>query len=62
MSNLHDRVCDYLRDSSPVYVEDVPRSAVVEDMMQMLSAAEDALQVAQARVDKIKADLAKIEA
>ena len=62
MSNLNDRVCDYLRDSNPVYVEDVPRSAVVEDMMQMLSAAEEALQAAQARVDKLRADLAKIEA
>jgi hypothetical protein len=61
LSNLQDRVHDYLRNSNENFVEDVPRSVAIEDMLKSLRAAEESLRVAQARVDKIKADIAKLE-
>ena len=61
MSSLQERVHDLLRDTKPEIVESVPRSVVMDDLMDLLRDAEDALNTAQARVDKIKADIAKIE-
>ena len=61
MSSLQDRVHDYLRHNNESFVEDVPRSVAIEDMLESLRAAEETLRVAQAKVDKIKADIAKLE-
>jgi hypothetical protein len=58
---LQQRVQDYLRHSNTDFVEDVPRSVAVEDMLHLLRDAEEALRVAQARVDKIRADIARLE-
>jgi hypothetical protein len=61
MSTLQQRVAEVLSDSPPVYVVDNSEVNAVESIFDMLQKAEADLHAAQARVEKLKWQLAKAQ-
>ena len=59
---LQQRVSDYLRDTPKKYVVEETEDDTAEAMFKLLSEAQGQLRAAQERVDRLRAELAKIQA
>ena len=59
---LQQRVSEYLRDTPRKYVVEETEDDATEAMFKLLSEAQDQLRAAQERVDRLRAELAKVQA